>query len=168
MRPDDLASVTNVINLYAMALDSHRYDLFEAVFTDDVRCDFGGGAAWSDRASLVAAFEQIHAAFSAHQHMVTGHTIVIDDDRARCLSYVNARFRRVVDGKDALFDSTGWYDDRLVRTAAGWRIDDRISRMVTAAGDAGVMQAMPDVDTAFSLLSLADEAQAGRIRFFER
>jgi hypothetical protein len=154
--------VTNVINLYAVALDSRRYDLFPQIFTEDVRCDFGGGAAWTDRASLMLAFDAIHAGFAATQHIVAGHTIRIDGSDAWCVSYVNARFLKAIDGKTAVFESTGWYDDRLRRTDAGWRT----SRMVSAGGEHRVMQAMPEIDTEFVLLSLADEAAAGRVAFF--
>lgn len=163
---DDLIQITNVLNLYAVALDSHRYDLFEKVFTPDVRIDFGGGAAWTSRAALESGFKAIHAVFAATQHIVSGHAIEVDGDRARSLSYVNARFMRDIDGKRAVFDSTGWYDDALIRTPEGWRIKDRVSRMVSATGEHRVMQAMPDVDTDFKLKSLAAEAEAGRVAFF--
>lgn len=163
MSQDDLSQIINVVNLYAVALDSHRYDLFEHVFTPDVRIDFGGGAAWTGRDQLVQGFKAIHAVFSATQHITSGHASVIEGDTARCLSYVHARFLR--DIPDGLFDSTGWYDDQLVRTGDGWRIKDRVSRMVSATGNHRVMQAMPDVDTNFNLMSLYVESAAGRVRF---
>src|SRR5262249_3827458 len=155
-----------VVNLYAVALDAHRYELFEQIFTPDIRIDFGGGAAWSDRKTLQDGFKAIHAVFSATQHIVSGHAILQSGEGAHCLSYVHARFLRPIEGKLAVFDSTGWYDDALVRTDEGWRIKDRVSRMVSATGDHRVMQAMPGVDTDFQLLSLAGEADAGRVGFF--
>lgn len=165
MQTDDLSSIVNVINLYAIAVDSHRYELFDRIFTEDIRCDFGGGAAFTDRATLSSVFKDIHAVFSATQHLTSGHAITVDGDSAYCLSYVYARFRREVEGADSLFESSGWYDDLLVRSANGWRIKDRTSRMVSYSGDIRVMQAMPGVDTNYHLASLFHEADEGRVAF---
>lgn len=164
----DTIDIVATVNLYAVALDSHRYDLFEQVFTEDVRTDFGGGAEFRGRQPLVDAFIAIHAPFHSNQHIVSGHSVTVEGDAAFCFSYVNANFTRFIDGTLCLFNSTGWYDDQLVREAGGWRIRDRVSRMVTAHGDHRVMQAMPGVDVDFKLLSLGAEAEAGRVEFFKR
>lgn len=165
MQPDDIPQITNIINLYAVATDSHRYHLFEQIFTDDIHLDFGAGAAIDGLASLMLAYQGIHAVFSATQHMTSGHVVDVNADSAWAFSYVSARFRRSLDDGEGLFSSTGWYDDTLVRTAKGWRIDNRASRMVSYDGDIRVMQAMPGVDTNYVLASLFEEADAGRIRF---
>jgi hypothetical protein len=162
----ELSSIINVVNLYAVAVDSHHYEIFDDIFTEDIHCDFGGGAAFEDRASLVTVFRQIHAVFDATQHFVSGHSIRLADDRAKCLSYVVGRFRRRLEQGPAVFESSGWYDDLLVRSADGWRIKERTSRMVTYTGDIRVMQAMPDIDTNYPLVALSDEAGEDRVRFF--
>lgn len=161
-----IADVVNVVNLYAAALDSQRYGLFEQVFTEDAKVDFGGGVVFPDRATLMAAFDTIHAAFSATQHATSGHVVLFDAGGAKCFSYVHARFRRMIDGVDCLFDSTGWYDDRLVETADGWRIALRASRMVSWTGNIRVMQAMEEASADFPLASLFVEAREGRVGFF--
>lgn len=164
---DDTIKIISTINLYAIALDCHRYDLFDQVFTDDVRTDFGGGAEFRGRQPLVDAFIAIHAPFASTQHIVSGHSVRAEGDTACCLSYVHAYFTRNIDGALCVFDSSGWYDDQIVRQGAGWRIKDRVSRMVTANGDHRVMQAMPGIDVDFKLLSLSAEAAAGQIKFFK-
>ena len=166
MDPADIPNIINVTNLYAIAVDSHRYDLFDQVFAEDIRCDFGGGAACEGRAILVSMFADIHAVFSATQHVTSGHVVRLDGDRAHCFSYVHGRFRRPIEGKEAVFDSTGWYDDMLNRTPQGWRIKDRVSRMVTYGGDIRVMQAMPGIDTNYVLASLYEEVAGGQSKFF--
>lgn len=162
----DIPQIVNVVNLYAVALDAQRYAMFDQVFTASVQVDFGGGVVLSDRATLVSAFQAIHAAFSATQHATSGHVVSFGHNEAKCLSYVHARFRRVIDGTDCLFDSTGWYDDRLVESGEGWRIAHRVSRMVSWTGDIRVMQAMGDAPAEFQLMSLAAEAGKGHIGFF--
>jgi hypothetical protein len=165
MNADDFAQIVNMVNLYAVATDSRRYELFEHIFTDDVHLDFGAGAALDGLDILIPAYRGIHAVFSATQHMTSGHVVQVDGDRACCFSYVTGRFRRALDDGEGLFESTGWYDDTLIRTGRGWRIRERISRMVSYQGDIRVMQAMPDVDTNYALVSLFSEADAGRIAF---
>lgn len=165
MESNEFSSIINIVNLYAVAVDSHRYDLFEQVFTDDIICDFGGGAAFTDRQTLIDTFRNIHAVFQATQHMVSGHSILVDGNRAQCFSYVDGRFRRRISSGDGLFCSTGWYDDSLIRTPKGWRIRHRISRMVSHSGDIEVMQVMPGVDTNYDLASLSAEAGKGAVNF---
>jgi hypothetical protein len=164
---DDHSAIVNVINLYPIAVDSHRYELFDRIFTEDIHCDFGGGAAFTDRTTLKAVFNDIHAGFAATQHITSGHAIVLNGDRANCLSYVHGFFRRKLDDGEGVFQSTGWYDDELVRTPEGWRIRYRISRMVSYGGDIRVMQAMPGVDTNYVLSALFEEADAGQSKFLQ-
>ena len=164
----DRSEIVNIINLYAVALDGHRYELFDEIFAADVKTDFGGGAGWSSLEELKAGFKAIHAVFGATQHAVSGHAVRVESDEAYCLSYVCGRFAREIDGQRAVFESTGWYDDHLVRTKAGWRIKDRVSRMFAASGDIRVMQAMPGIDTNYTYFALGDEADAGRVKFFAR
>ncbi len=168
MSSNDTTDIIACLNLYAVALDAHRYDLFDRIFTEDARTDFGGGAKFRGRAPLVTAFKAIHAPFHSTQHIISGHSVVVDGDAAFCMSYVHAYFTRIIDGDLSSFDSSGWYDDQLVRHRDGWLIKDRVSRMVTANGDHRVMQAMPGVDVDFKLLSLSAEADAGRIEYLRR
>ena len=165
---DDFSQIVNLVNLYAVATDSHRYDLFERIFTPDVHLDVGGGVSIDGLEVLMSGYRDIHAVFSATQHMTSGHTITIEGDEAHCFSYVCGRFRRPLEDGEGLFEMTGWYDDVLRRMPGGWRISERVSRMVSCNGDVKVMQAMPCVDTNYVLSALFDEADAGRIRFLSR
>lgn len=166
MSSDDVLSTISIVNLYAVAVDSHRYDLFDRIFTPDVKIDFGGGYGWTGLDPLKTSFEAIHAPFFSTQHIVSGHNVTVERDEAFCLSYVHARFQREVDGKRRLFDSTGWYDDKLIRTSAGWRIKERVSRMVSTIGDTRVMLPTAEADTPFDVLALAAERKADRVSFF--
>ncbi|WP_052223507.1 nuclear transport factor 2 family protein [Novosphingobium malaysiense] len=165
---DDYSQIVNLVNLYAVATDSHRYELFERIFAHDVHLDVGGGVSIDGLDVLMSSYRDIHAEFSATQHMTSGHTVSIDGDEAQCFSYVCGRFRRVLEGGEGLFEMTGWYDDVLRRTPEGWRIGNRISRMVSFNGDLTVMQAMPGVDTNYVLSALFEEADAGRISFLSK
>jgi hypothetical protein len=158
----EIAAITNVINLYPLAVDTQSWALFDRVFTEDIQCDFGGPAVWNDRASLKLAFDAIHAPFAATQHATRGHHVAVDGDRATCLSYVLGRFIRDVPGGN-MFESAGWYDDALIRTPEGWRISRRVCRMLWWGGNPAVLQTSPDVPVEPMLDSLVAEARAGRL-----
>jgi ketosteroid isomerase-like protein len=166
MGGNDIAEIVNVINLYPIAVDSQQWHLFDRIFTDDIRADFGGPAVWSGLAPLKQAFEAIHAPFASTQHATRGHHVAVDGDTATCLSYVHAHFIRDMGEGGNMFESIGWYDDGLVRTAAGWRIARRACRTQWSGGNPAVLQTTPDVHVDPVFNSLRDEARAGRIVHF--
>lgn len=160
---ENITEIVNLINLYPVAVDTQTWYLFDRVFTQDVRADFGGAAVWTDLAALKSAFAAIHAPFDATQHITTNHQVVVDGDRASCLSYVHGRFIRTVADGGNLFESTGWYDDRLVWNGCGWRICERVCRMQWWGGNPQVLATAPGVKVEQVLDSLKTEAAAGRI-----
>ena len=162
MNPGDATDVVGVVNLYALAVDTQQWDLFDRAFTPDIEADFGGGALWRDLASFKRDFATIHGPFESTQHVTTNHVVRADGDSAYCVSYVHGRFIRDVPGGNH-FESTGWYDDRLIRTDAGWRIRQRVCRMIWWAGNPRVLETMEGVKVEHKLLTLREEAKAGRI-----
>ncbi len=169
MSGDEIATIVNLINLYPVAVDAQNWDLLDQVFTDDVCTDFGGPAVFHGLAALKQAFAAIHEPFAATQHVTTNHQVVlIDDDTASCLSYVHGRFIRDVPDGGNMFESTGWYDDQLVRTEHGWRIRHRACRTVWSGGNPRVLQTSPDVNAEAALHSLHSEARAGHVSHLEK
>ena len=163
MEAQDVAAIVNVTNLYPIAVDSQRWDLLDQVFTDDAKTDFGGPAVFEGRENIKQVFDAIHAPFEATQHATRGHHVSVDGDQATCLSYVHAMFIREVGEGGNMFESTGWYDDELVRTAAGWRIAKRTCRTLWSGGNPAVLQTTPDVHVEQVFHSLRTEAKAGRL-----
>jgi hypothetical protein len=167
MDGQDIAAIVNLINLYPVAVDSQRWEVFDSVFTPDVHADFGGQAVWDGLEPLKQAFDMIHAPFDATQHATRGHHVHLDGDRATCLSYVHGRFIRSVPQGGNMFESTGWYDDELARTTRGWRISRRVCWMVWWGGNPAVLETAPGVKVEQVLDSLRAEARAGRVRHLE-
>ncbi len=167
MSGDDAIAIANVINLYALAVDTQQWDLFDRIFTSNVKADFGGAAKWQDLSSLKRDFAVIHSPFRATQHMTTNHQVAVNGDDANAISYVHGRFiREVPDGAD-MFESCGWYDDKLARTPAGWRIADRVCRTIWSGGNPRVLQTMPGVTVEPQLHSLGNEAASRNISFLD-
>ena len=168
MAAEQIAEIVNLINYYPIAVDSQQWHLFDRIFTDDVEADFGGPAQWHGLVRLKQAFAAIHAPFASTQHATRGHHVALEGtDAATCLSYVHGRFIRDMPEGGNMFESIGWYDDGLVRTAAGWRIAHRTCRTQWCGGNPAVLQTTPDVPVEHALNSLRDEAQAGRIGHFQ-
>ena len=160
----DKTNVIAVLNLYALAVDTQRWDLFNDAFTEDVHADFGGAAVWTTLATLKRDFAAIHSPFNATQHVTTNHNVTIHGDTAHSLSYVHGRFIRQVPGGN-MFESTGWYDDRLVKTRGEWRIVHRVCRMVWWGGNPKVLETVEGIKVEHKLDSLSAEATAGRLAY---
>ena len=166
MRGEDIVEIISVINLYPIAVDTRRWDLFDQVFTSDAQTDFGGGARWTDLASLKRDFAVVHAPFEATQHVTTNHQVIGNEREANCISYVHGRFIRQVPGGN-MFESAGWYDDALVRTPTGWRIKVRNCRSLWTGGNPKVLQTMEGVTGEQQFDSLSRDAAAGKLGFLQ-
>jgi len=128
MSAEDTNEIINLLNLYALAVDTLQWDLFDRIFLPDVKLEFPGGG-WDDLASYKIDFHDMHAPLYTSQHMVTNHQVVVTGDRANALSYARARlFQTGPEAGSIFFEFGGWYDDVLVRTPSGWRISFRACR----------------------------------------
>jgi SnoaL-like domain len=165
MTSEAVAEIINTVNLYTVAVDSQTWDLFDQVFTADIRADFGGPAQWHDRASFKRDFAAVHAPFKATQHTTSNHRVLVDGDRGYCLSYVRAMFIRAVPEGGHSFEAAGWYDDELVRMSGGWRITRRTNRTFWSGGNPLVLQTVPGITVELQHFALRDEAAAGRVAF---
>ncbi|CAN5667528.1 hypothetical protein BH09ACT7_BH09ACT7_30890 [soil metagenome] len=163
MSASDVVAITQLVNLYGVAVDSQRWDLFDRIFTADVDADFSDGAHWTDLAQFTSDFAEFHDPFDTTQHTMSTHVVEVAGDRAH--SFCNGSWRLVrkaVDG-NPLWDGTGWYDDELVRTEQGWRISHRICRITWWTGDPLVQETIPGVKFDLATTVLRREAAAGRV-----
>ncbi|BBX16147.1 polyketide cyclase [Mycolicibacterium duvalii] len=116
---DDIVELTIS---YATAIDSKQYVQLQDVFTDDARVDYGEVGQWTGGAAVAQFMEEVHVMAAATMHRMTNQAIVIDGDVATVRTYVDALIL-LEDGSGA--NPVGYYDDVVVRTPAGWRIDKR-------------------------------------------
>jgi hypothetical protein len=127
-----------------------------------VELDYSG-ARWTDLATFKRDFAAAHERFDATQHAMLNHLVEPAGDTAAAFTYCSWRLIcRGTPGGDALA-GTAWYDDALLRTAAGWRISRRACRILWAEGNpaaTGAAQPMP-------WDALREDAAAGRIGYLE-
>jgi hypothetical protein len=164
---NDVVAITQLVNLYGLAVDSQRWALFDRIFTADVDADYGATSHWIELGQFKSDFAAFHDPFDSTQHTMSTHVVDVDHDRAR--SFCNGSWRLVrkaVDG-NPLWDGTGWYDDELVRTEQGWRIAHRVCRITWWTGDPLVNETIPGVKFHLATTVLRREAAAGRVGALE-
>ncbi len=166
----DREDIVQLINLYGLAVDTQRWDLFDRIFTRDIDADFGPGVHWTDREQFKADFAAFHDGFDATQHGMTNHLIAVSGDAAQAMTYGSWRLVRHAaanpeTGAGPLWDGTGWYEDELRRTVDGWRIAKRTCRVVWFTGNPRVKDTLPGVVFEDRTDTLRAEERAGRIAF---
>jgi hypothetical protein len=161
---DDERAIIQVINRYGLAMDSRGWHLFPTIFAADVELDYSGKR-WSDLASFQRDFALAHADFDATQHAMTNHLVDARGDTAAAFTYCAFRLmKRGTPGGDFLAGAA-WYDDALVRTAAGWRIRRRDCRILWADGNPAVTGAR-EIMPWHRLRADAAEGRVGYLRGF--
>lgn len=122
----DRLDLDDLLTAYSYAVDFHRFDDLDDVFTPDAEIDYT--ATGGIRGSLAEAksfLAQVLPGFAGHQHLVATSSIVIDGDTAtgRTLCH-NPMW-----SADGTVMYVGfWYLDEFVRTGAGWRIRRRVQQ----------------------------------------
>jgi len=119
----DRAEIVDVILLYCQALDTADFDALDDVFTPDATADLVEEV--TGREAIKARIRRTIEPLDRTQHLVGNHRIELNGDRATCSSYLQAQHvRRSTEGGPHLIVA-GRYDDVLVRTVDGWRIEHR-------------------------------------------
>ncbi len=129
----DRAAVLDVVAAYATALDTRDWVSLRELFTDDAVCALGGSVGSPvGPDAIVEAISSILVPLDATQHLVGNSVVRLHGDDAGHTAYVQAQqVRRGTPGGD-LYIVAGRYDDRLRRTADGWRFSYRgLTRMWT-------------------------------------
>lgn len=159
---------------FALECRAHRQNIWgtwrwnqpEGVYdpaTDDA--GFGATSHWTNRARPKADFGAFHEYFDATQHVMTNHLVSAEGNSAAAHTYGGWRLIRHVAGDPPVWDGTGYYDDQLVRTPAGWRIARRICRVVHWTGNPRVQTPIEDVEFRLDLVAPRREAGESRLNF---
>ena len=131
MNPQQLSDrfeIRSLIGRYSNALDARRFELLDEVFTPDAYIDYRATG------GIDGHYPQIRnwlppavTAFPHMCHLVGNIDITLEGDQATartlCLNPVEVPLP--AGGSQVMFLAM-WYRDRLVRTAAGWRMAQRV------------------------------------------
>ncbi len=144
-RLEDRVLISERVIRYALAADRRDWALFAECFTDPVYADFSG-VGWEagsiSRADLVRGSAVVLNEFLHTQHLSSNHIIEFDEtepDRAVCYSSMYAQ--HLLDGSEGgdFYVVRGWYDNHMLRTADGWRIERLIQHVTWHQGNTNAL-----------------------------
>lgn len=124
----DRLQINDLLTRYTNAIDSKDWSLLDTCFTPDAHLDYtsAGGVA-GDYPKVRQWLEKALAPFAMTVHFISNSTVELEGDEARARTYVlNPMGFPKPDGSLHIFTVGAFYNDRLVRTEAGWRIRERI------------------------------------------
>ncbi|MFJ8799326.1 nuclear transport factor 2 family protein [Streptomyces sp. NPDC102487] len=168
MSNDDKAAIIEALNMYAFALDTRQWDLFDRVFTTDVEAVFGpAGAAWVGLEEFKTSFAGFHDSLDSHVHTMMGQLVNVDGDTANAFSYGTWILLREAAEGGPTWTGTGYYDDELVRTEDGWRIKRRVCRLLSWTGNPSVPEPQREHQPDMNAVGLHQFAKKGDITFLK-
>ena len=130
----DRAHIADLLNRYTWALSDRDWSAWVGVFTPDAHVDYStAGGPVGDPKSAADTFNGMMGMFDVNLSSGSNLTISFtDDDTAKVRSMYTMVMRIPgADGADPTYmQASGWYDDTVVRTAAGWRIANRFEQLV--------------------------------------
>jgi 3-phenylpropionate/cinnamic acid dioxygenase small subunit len=124
----DKEQIAEVLIRYATGIDSKDWPLFRSCWTDEIDADYQQLGRFSSADALTEVMTRLHENMGPTYHRLSNFVIAVDGDRATARSYVQAVLMLQPDDSTNWVDATGHYDDVLVRSAGGWRINKRVSR----------------------------------------
>ena len=124
----DRLEIQDLITAYSYAIDFHRFDELDAIFTPDGTLDFTatGGIA-GDLASVKEWLASVLANFGGHHHLVATSQVALDGDVATARSICHNPMWFKDEAQPPLFVGL-WYHDTFVRTDGGWRFASRVQQ----------------------------------------
>lgn len=127
----DRFEIQDLVYRYADIIDQRCFDELQEVFSDDAHIDYSAvGGPMGDKASTIAFLKKALPAFKCYQHLNANVQITVTGDTAvgRVMCF-NPQELMLGKDKSQLFMLGLWYNDKYVRTAKGWRIQERVEVM---------------------------------------
>jgi SnoaL-like domain len=142
---EDRAAISDVVIRFAYGLDRADWALYGSTLADELFVDFRESTGmeprvWTREEWCGFAAEVLNG-FQSRQHISSNHRIVLDTDRASCLSYMFAQhYLPGAEGGDSLL-MRGWYEYELWRTTAGWKITSLTQHYTWGTGNESIFEA---------------------------
>jgi hypothetical protein len=123
---EDRLAILELIGNLALLLDARDWDALEQLWADQVHYDrsslFGGEPEILSAAEVVAGYREALGGLDALHHLITGHVISIDGDKATCAANMQGTHVLANPSGDPMWTVGGRHDYQLERAADGWRI----------------------------------------------
>ncbi len=123
-QPSDRQAIINLTIAYCRIVDRGTFEDLRDLFTPDATAELSGSGQ-NGIDEICDRLATALAAFVSWQHVVDQHVVTIDGDRAIARCSVRAVHVRSADKMPREYTVVGTYEDRLVRSADGWRFTHR-------------------------------------------
>jgi quinol monooxygenase YgiN len=127
---DDRQAIVDLVGTYCRVVDSGDFGELRNVFTRDATAELGGFGQTGIE-EICDRLSEALGRFVSWEHHVDNHEVSIEGDAATARCAVHAVHVRPAGEHPPTYDVRGTYEDKLVRTAGGWRITHR-SLVVTS------------------------------------
>jgi hypothetical protein len=136
---EDRDAILRVLYRYADACDRRNFDLFADVFTADWSGDFVGQQI-ADHSEFLEMVRSNLGGCGPTQHLIGNAAVTVDGDTATATCRVRAVHLDAGERSEVPLEIFGQYDDRLVRTVNGWRIQYRVMTVDFTTGPMDVLK----------------------------
>jgi hypothetical protein len=140
----DRQEVISVLDRYAEACDTKRWELFDDVFVPDAVGDFGAEYEVNGRDGIVRMVASHLGGCGPTQHLLGNYSVEIDGDQATATCKVRAFHLGAGAGHQETYEVMGEYHDRLVRRPEGWRISHRRMAVSIELGTRAILRPAPE------------------------
>jgi hypothetical protein len=124
----DRLEIQDLITAYSYAIDFHRFDDLDEIFTPDATLDYTatGGAAGS-LPEIKQWLTSVLTHFGGHQHLAATSLVELDGDTATAKTICHNPMWFTDAATPPMFVGM-WYFDSFVRTTDGWRMTSRMQQ----------------------------------------
>jgi hypothetical protein len=116
---DDITAISQLKYRYLRSLDTKAWDEFADCFVPEATGDYNG-LVFDDRAALVSYMKENLPEGFLTMHQVHHPEVSVDGDAASGRWYLQDKV--IVPAVQFMLEGAAFYDDRYVRTPAGWRV----------------------------------------------
>jgi hypothetical protein len=127
----DRREIEDQLIAYSYAVDFHRWDDLDAIFTPDAVLDFtASGGEKGDLPAIKQFFDRALNLFTGHQHLMGNVRVQLDGDTATSQTMChNPMYLDADNGNRSVLFVGIWYHDTWRRTPDGWRIATRTQQL---------------------------------------
>ncbi len=126
---EDRLEIHDILNRYALMVDRREWKRMDDIFSSDATIDYRStGGEQGPYRDVLAWLDRALAPWPINLHYITNIVLDLDKngDRGKSTCYFHAPMgRETADGKQEIITNCGYYEDDLVRTENGWRIQHR-------------------------------------------
>ncbi len=134
----DEREIVQIVLRYCRALDTKDWARLDDVFVADATAELGSPEQLVGIEAIRGRIRTALDLLDDSQHLVGNHEVVVDGDTASHRCYLQAQHIRTAAIGGPNYIVAGRYEDRLTRTAAGWRIVHRTLVVMWTDGNLAV------------------------------